>query len=234
MSDADIGRDLLAVITAEDQSQARALIAQSAPLGVLDEELGGTPLHICEDPQTCRRLLEAGAEVDALSKHETTPLYWAAARPSGAAKVELLLAAGATVKSTASNGKTPLHSAAQAGMVDTARLLIEAGADVDARSTGGYYPGTTPFMEAAEGGHRDVLALLLANGAEVNAADTSEWNEGGRTALFLAVERGDPETVQWLLDNGADASATRNDGYTALDVADVYGAEDILDLLDAV
>lgn len=78
------------------------------------------------------------------------------------------------------DGKTPLHWAAMIRHTDVARLLIERGADVNAREAN----GKTPLLQActcrgkAHGVRRDMLELLLDSGADVNARDRR-----GHTAL---------------------------------------------------
>ncbi len=75
---------------------------------------------------------------------------------------------------------TPLHEAAAMGHLEVARLLLERGADVNAKNKHGF----TPLHFAAGIGHTDVAKLLLEHGADVNAKD-----EHGRTPADIARER---------------------------------------------
>lgn len=74
---------------------------------------------------------------------------------------------------------TVLMGAAISGKVGVVRILIEAGADVNARDA----DGLTPLMAAVVQDHAAIVELLLKRGAEVNARDGR-----GRTALALATE----------------------------------------------
>jgi hypothetical protein len=96
------------------------------------------------------------------------------------------------------NMGTPLYYASLAGLGHTVKLLLENGADVNAR--GGLYG--TALQAASHEGHDQVVQRLLENGADANA-------EGGfyGTALQAASYRGHDQVVQRLLENGADVNA---------------------------
>jgi ankyrin repeat protein len=80
-------------------------------------------------------------------------------------------------------GQTPLHWAVRLGHENTARALIERGADVNARDD----RGNTPLHWSVSYWHKghppkiEIVRLLLDNGAEINAR-----NGRGETALALA------------------------------------------------
>jgi ankyrin repeat protein len=64
-------------------------------------------------------------------------------------------------------GGTPLHWAAWYGHVEIARLLLQNGAEVNAKERNGW----TPLHWAAYRGHFDILHLLVENGADLEAKD---------------------------------------------------------------
>ncbi|MGC2063517.1 MAG: ankyrin repeat domain-containing protein, partial [Thermodesulfovibrionales bacterium] len=155
--------------------------------------------------------------------------------------VESTLAQGFDVnkRDGGSEGFTPLIYAAQKGHIDVVRLLLNKGADVNARvisgtrvitegfqSVQGGQPSTftkqgtssnspddvdmTAQMYASGAGHVEIVKVLLNRGAEVNAR-TRSGNSMGKTALFLAIHsRRLDEIVRILLDNGADVNARWN------------------------
>lgn len=91
-------------------------------------------------------------------------------------------------------------SAAIEGSVDTARLLIERGANADARGQ----HDVTPLMMAAAAPHPDpaMVRLLIEKGADLGARDTA-----GRTALDWALLQGDTRVAQLLRAAGGRAMA---------------------------
>jgi ankyrin repeat protein len=90
---------------------------------------------------------------------------------------------------------TALSFAAREGRLEAARLLIDAGADINAREAN----GISPLMMAITNRHTPVAALLLARGADPNAVDW--W---GRTPLWSAVEMRNLDLDSRTLENGVD------------------------------
>ena len=191
---------------------------------------GETPLMTASrtgSPGAVRALLAHRADPHAREHaHGQTALMWAAAQ-GHAEVVRLLLAHGARVDdrsrvypqvvSSSGNadrsgvfevmqgGHTPLLFAARRGDVASARLLVAAGADVDAAAAS----GTSPLVVAAHSGHAALAAFLLEAGADPGAADA------GYAALHAAVLRGDPDLVRALLAHGADPDAVLERGTPA-------------------
>lgn len=91
-------------------------------------------------------------------------------------------------------GFTPLLFAARHGRIESARLLLDAGANVN--ETGP--DGASALVTASFSGHGELAAFLLERGAEPNAADA------GYAALHTAVLRADVTLVRTLMAHGAD------------------------------
>ena len=93
-----------------------------------------------------------------------------------------------------SGGLTPLAFAAREGDIDSARLLIDAGANVNQTTNYGW----TPLLIATNNRHYKLASYLVERGANVNLADRA-----GTTPLTLAKARGYAEMVRILEAAGA-------------------------------
>jgi ankyrin repeat protein len=197
------------------------------------------------NPAALNALIESGANVNAReSWGGTTPLMWAVSeRHADAAKMLIdhgadvharsnfvaaangrgfegrtpaSPSAGQKVEEFASGWLTPLMFAAREGDLASARLLVAAGADVNAAAG----DGKDALALAIFNGNYDVASLLVDSHSNVNRADTQ-----GFTPLFWAVDRRNMETAPnfpWmvtadplpliakLLDAGANPNAIVN------------------------
>jgi ankyrin repeat protein len=196
-------------------------------------------------PDALRVLLEAGAAVNARETWGgTTPLLWAASEGHVEA-ARLLIAGGADVTArshyvAAANGRgfegrtpvsekadgrveefasgwlTPLMIAAREGHTPLTRLLVSAGADVNALAG----DGKTALALAIFNGNYEDASLLIDSKADVNVVDAQRF-----TPLFWAVDRRNMETapnfpwmvtadplplIRKLLDAGANPNALIN------------------------
>lgn len=106
--------------------------------------------------------------------------------------------------------ETALMMALEMNNIETARLLIENGADVNAADAA----GITPLMIAARRGNTEGVMMLLKRGAGVNARD-----EDGENALFGAVRYGHNIIVKLLIDNKIELDVTNGRSQTLLQIA---------------
>ncbi len=104
-------------------------------------------------------------------------------------------------------GMTPLMLAALVGNTEAVRVLLEAGAKVNAASG----DGKTALMYAAGWADPETLRLLLDAQARVDMRSEDGW-----TALMLAAGRGSAASVELLIRAGADVNFRNRWGQTAL------------------
>ncbi|KAK3260307.1 hypothetical protein CYMTET_30727, partial [Cymbomonas tetramitiformis] len=158
-----------------------------------------------------RELVDKGAEVDAEDGVGRTALTVALARGKEAA-ARALLEAGAGVN--VGTRRRPLHAAAEKGIVEMLRKLVEKGAEVDAEDG----EGRTALTVALAFGQECAARALLEAGAGVNAGTNER-------PLHAAAEKGTVEMVRELAGKGAEVDAEDGEGRTALTVALAFGQE---------
>ncbi len=135
-----------------------------------------------------------GIRVDDTDVASESPVAEAAKRDDIEA-IRALLADGADVNAAHGDGMTGLHWAALNGNAEIARLLIDAGAALEAATRLGAH---TPLHVAAKEGQGEVVAILVEAGA-----DPAAVTETGATPLHFAAASGDVRAVTVLLDHGA-------------------------------
>ena len=183
----------LACENAEPAVVARLLKAGANPNAALPVQ-GETVLMtaaLSGNADVVTLLLERGAEVDArATKSGQTALMWAASQ-NHREVVDRLIQRGADVRARSTSGFTPMLFAAQQGSIEIARLLMAAGAGVNAEAG-----GQAPLLVAINSAQVPFARFLLEQGANPNPS-TRE----GETALHAAISIGgrrigfDPDAV---------------------------------------
>jgi len=114
---------------------------------------------------------------------------------------------------------TPFQMALQRGHPATVDLLLQHGLDLKQRNVLGF----TPLHLAAWHGSTNRIRELIERGGDINERQgkpnlPSHYQEAGQTALHLAVIRGIPSHVDFLLKNGASREITNNLGERPVDM----------------
>ena len=164
-----------------------------------------------------------------------------AVKASDRAAVLALLEQQIDVNEAEVDGMTALHWAVHRNDLETAELLIRAGARVEAANRYGVTPlllactsgsaalvdtlleagtdpntvfseGETALMTAARAGKTAAVGSLLAHGADVGARESRRE----QTALMWAAAEGHAATGRALIEGGADIDARSTGGFTAL------------------
>lgn len=175
-------------------------------------------------------LLQRGLTLDDRSFTGGTSLMYAAlGRETGMISYLLDATRGAAnfqsyVDAESTNGWTAVMIAAAKGFDGVVQQLVEEG-QADAWRADAYQ--WSPLMRAIDNRHAAVIHYLL----ELDQPLLSSVNENGATALHVAVEKGDVETVKLLLNKSIDRDTRDNAGRTALDIAVSRSDKSIMDLL---
>ena len=168
-SDPALDAELRAATRAGDVAKATELIERGADVNAKDETEQSAYLlatsEVGPDPAMLELMLESGAEIDAKDSYNGTGLIRAAHRGYPEI-VRRLLAAEIELDHVNRLGWTALLEAIILGdggpdHVETVRLLVEAGADVDLADGA----GVTPRMHAERLGHDRIAAILVEGGA---------------------------------------------------------------------
>jgi len=170
--------------------------------------------------------------------------------------VRALLAEHVDANAHQADGATALMWAAHWDDLDTATLLIGAGANVNAANIDGVtsvflacthgnatmvnklleaganpnvadQAGQTPLMNCSHSGSKEAVEALLAHGADVSAKE----NSGGQTALMWAAAGGHSAVVAALIAHHADVHTRSKGGFTSLLFAAQQGDVDSAKML---
>jgi uncharacterized protein len=195
------------------------------------------------DLAAVRQLVEAGADVNSVGEHGMGPLL--TFTPS---VVEYLLSQGADPnRQTNESGDPVLLGVAYFNNAACVRLLLQAGADPNAvvKETGetALHACVIGLGENATPSERhEVVELLVRHGADPNrrtipgATSLAFWRDvrtRGETPLHRAAAYASEETVQFLLDSGADKTIRDANGDSAQSWASWHWrAKRLIDLLD--
>ncbi len=217
----------------DDITIADLLLRAGARVSLANEN-GFTPLHLaCTNRSAAmvERLLSAGADANAASLNGETVLM-TCARAGEPKSVKALLVKGARVNvAEKAHDQTALMWAAAQRHSEVTELLVEAGADIKARSRTYSQTvvgeqtqrfgreelnytvlrgGSTPLLFAARSGDVGSARVLIAAGA-----NPDEGLPDGTSALVLAAHSGHTNVGTLLLEKGANPDSA-DAGYTAL------------------
>jgi ankyrin repeat protein len=218
-------------ITRKDYDQVAQFIARGADVNREDDE-GNTPLRLAVETgslQMVKMLLDKGADVRSENESGWTPLHVIASINRRMTEEEteiagLVIENGADVDATDSQDKTPLHIAASMHHFRLVEMLLDHGANVNAREN---VFESTPLHNAAVGtvyydeqtGPRhksfpDMVSMLLDRGADIDARDKYGNTPLHQAAMYLQIF-----TCEMLVSRGADINAKNDFGNTPLHLA---------------
>ena len=173
----------------------------------------------CASPQILKTLTNLGADINVSDDNGNTPILSA----SSYENVKFFIDMGANVNSPNKWGQTPLMRAIEIGNIQTIQMLLEHGANVNAKKQSG-----TPVLMCIDPYgdpqlNLQILQVLIDAGVDINVKDND-----GRTALmyFMPDEYTSDCYIVPLIKAGADVNAQNNEGQTVLCLATQYVLHD--------
>ena len=186
-----------------------------------------------KDIERVRALLDEGVSVDSKNKNGIPILYRAVHNSRESTEiVKLLIDRGANVNiKLDQGGHTPLMTAAENTNVDssldTVKLLLASGADINARSNTGMSALSYAVANSNQKSSLETVKLLLDSGADIEIR-----NNIGSTPLIVATVNSDTksslDTIKLLIDYGADLFVKRGNQ----DIVDICPTTDCKELVN--
>jgi ankyrin repeat protein len=164
------------------------------------DKIDNTPLLSAiglDEVELVQLLLEKGADPNCEVDDGYTCLLVAieSESPPSLQIIKALIAAGADLHVYGINGWAPLHMAAARDQFEAAKLLLDAGANVNQRiQIDGH---DSPLMEATRNGNADMVRLLLEHGADTDVHDMI-LDQGLIELAETAMKGADPDTIEEL------------------------------------
>lgn len=120
---------------------------------------------------------------------------------------ELLLSAGANPNLDNGCGMTPFHYSAGGSQLESFKLLLDHGGNVNELNLGANYP--TPLIWAISGDKIENVKLLIESGAEIEPAEINGFNP----PLHKAISYKNFEIAEYLLQQGTNPNSKFTDQY---------------------
>lgn len=234
-------KELFQAVAKGDMGAVRVSLDNGAEIDARDEQ-GDTPVMVAvgnNNIAMVKLLLEKGADVSLRNKYEETALIQAA-RSFDSEMLEVVLRGNPNIEEknaallqAAESGPVVIQTveapptangqheqattvAPEPSWVTNVRLLLDSGANIEARDD----EGETPLMRAAAYGQTQIFSLLLEKGAKVNVRDKRGMTPliAAACACAVATMNSTHDIMKILLEKGANVNA-RDNGRSALMLA---------------
>ena len=169
-----------------------------------------------DDVREVRSLIEKGVSPNQKDPRGM-PILMVAIQENSVKTVDYLInVKGIDLNQPTMTSETPLMFASLYGLFPEVKVLVNQ------KEVPVNRPGWTPLHYACTNGHLEISQFLLDKGAVVDAPSPNET-----TPLMMAIRAGNIQLVRLLLDRGADIRIRNQQGYSAIDVAELFNQEEI-------
>uniref|UniRef100_A0AAQ6IJI5 Ion transport domain-containing protein n=1 Tax=Anabas testudineus TaxID=64144 RepID=A0AAQ6IJI5_ANATE len=197
------------------------------------DEQGSVPLHWAVErnkPESCRALLDLGADPNILNMALLSPLHLAINLGHNNL-VELLLSYSATDCNLEGDlGNSPVILACSINNCEALSMLIKRGARLCQQNKLGHFA----IHAAAFAGAKKAMEVILKAGEELGRSASCHINyldKSRSSPLHLAVRGGNMDAIRLCIANGAKVDQQQNDRCTPLHLACTQGATEVVKLM---
>jgi ankyrin repeat protein len=179
----------------------KVLLEHGAAVDTRDREFQQTALMVAiraNHPDVVKLLIERRADVNATTRVGRTPGWILPNSVPGFGHGIGIVRGGLPDRGSrylTPGGLSPLLYAARDGRLESAKLLVDAGAQIEQKDPN----GITPLLMSITNNHMNVARFLIERGADINVID---WY--GRTPLWAAVETRNMDVDNASFENGVD------------------------------
>jgi len=218
------------------------VLCATAPLFAQSKKDSRPPLYEAiyrNDLAKTREAIARGADVNAVYDRDSM-LCWALRSENPDITKLMLQSPGVDVNKRSASydawgewERTPLILAAHMGQAKSVSLLLQMGANVNAKDRTDSTPesrGNTALIKAAQRGHADVIQVLVTQG---KGMDINAQTKDGQSSLWFISEYEDLATLKLLHEHGARIDIADNSGQSVLVTTFLHKNREVLEYLVA-
>ncbi|XP_039201373.1 transient receptor potential cation channel subfamily A member 1 [Crotalus tigris] len=194
---------------------------------------GNTPLHWAtkkHQTESIKLLLSRGANPNILNVNMIAPLHWALHYLLDDLVTIFLECSNTNINLEGEGGNTPILLACYKDNPTALKILIEKGGDICKVNN----MGCMPVHAAAFSGSKLCLEMIIKRGEQLGYSPKNHINfinNEKSSPLHLAVQSRDVEMIKMCIEYGAQIDLKQSDNCTALHIAAIQGATEIIELL---